>query len=306
MAVPQAVLQQLEDAKEKQKQMQLAGNTETETSPAAVVEEAPQRGEDSSDWQHKYVVLQAKYNAEVPRYAEELRNLRGQMNGLMQSNTELIQKIDQYAKPPEKEVELELSEMNEFPNFVGDVNKIVDHKMKREVDAKVKEALSQFQPQVPNELVDRLNHVESTQAVTVEQVFFNDLTFLVPDWEKINDDPKFSDWLDQMDGFSGYRRRVILDDARRKCHAQRVAAFFTAWKAETGVQKPKPTVPSGRVQPSGNRSSGGVPEKPIYTVEQVTKFYNDVARNQFRGTKEEAEHIKRDIVAAQAEGRIKR
>lgn len=309
MAIPQAVQKQLEAAEAKAKAQ--AGKTEPEQipeeqqaaeviqQPTAQPESEPQQRPQTVDYEHRFNVLQGKYNAEMSRALDEIRALNRQNQELAQRIADMSERVTQVQQQPEQ-TPTEVSEfLSEYPEIAKGVEKLIAQR--------VAQATRDLQPQAPDELVDRMHQLEVSTLNINEQRFFDALTNAVPDWETINNDQEFVAWLRTMDPYSGIPRQVMLNDARQQLDARRAIAFFSSWKeAKKGARPKTPTPPANRVQPSGNRpSSGGTPAARTYTRDDIKRFYEDVRRGKYRGREAERLSIDKDIVAAQAEGRIR-
>jgi len=148
------------------------------------------------------------------------------------------------------------------------------------------------------------------------------LSRAVPDWEVINHDPNFILWLDQVDMFSGQKRKQLIDQAYGSGDAQRTIAFFQAYKNEQTVVSPTPGTQPIQTEPPADRlplaelaapgrghsvssPAPGAPERRIWTAADVNTFYRQKQRGQWAGREAEADRIERDIIAAPAEGRFR-
>lgn len=119
------------------------------------------------------------------------------------------------------------------------------------IDLCTRVARQQFEPLVQS-LVARVARLEQgvqTTQRTVAQVterveetaqdkFFGKMFQLVPDWESLNVDKIFLDWLQKPDIYTGTVKQELLQQALAKWDAERVAAFFTAFKNESGTATP--------------------------------------------------------------------
>ena len=169
------------------------------------------------------------------------------------------------------------------------------------------------------------------------------LNAAVPQWEALNKDPKFIQWSQLPDVFSGAIRRALMQDAWNSGDPNRLIAFFRAYLAEEAATDPQaagatrqpvmqtvvtPTpVPIAQVagQVSASPLHPGAPhlhlsdlaapgrahsaaelpaEKPVYSPQDITRFYTDVAAGRWRGREQQAQAIEADIMMAQREGRI--
>jgi hypothetical protein len=238
-------------------------------------------------FKHKYDVLQAKYNAEVP-------GLHRQIKALQESIAELKKQIETPASSTTEDGAGNTPGLDEDeypPELVAVINK---------QDKQIAELMSTI-----NQLTGNVENIRSETTATKSDAFWNDLIKAVPDWESINVSQKFLVWLGQPDPLTGIIRQNLVDQAQKNLDAARLIAVFNDWKS----QKPQ----SGQGQPNledeviPNNSQGngpGAPEKPVYTRAWVSKFYQDKAAGKSQYTEEQHAQIDRDIIAAQSEGRI--
>ena len=152
--------------------------------------------------------------------------------------------------------------------------------------------------------------VEQTSANTAQTMFLTDLGAVVPDWRELNTDPSFLRWLDQADAFTGEPRLGLLQLAVNNNDAARAAAFFNAYKQETGqaaqtAPEPAP-VSRGKeklVAPGKAKTATVTPEaKRTWTNASIAKLYDDKMKG--RISQKEFDKLERDLFAAQTEGRI--
>jgi hypothetical protein len=162
-----------------------------------------------------------------------------------------------------------------------------------------------------------VQRVVANQQATAEQSFADKLTRAVPDWTRINDDPRFHDWLLTPDDMTGLQRQTYLADAEQALDLQRVVSIFQAWKRESGVQTAPvaaaPAVPSNasklekQVAPGRASASTAAPSQKAekqYTPADIAAFYRDKLRGVYKDRAAEATAIERDIFLAQREGRV--
>ena len=70
----------------------------------------------------------------------------------------------------------------------------------------------------------------------------------VPNWREINQDPRWFDWLNSPEPYSGYRRQDLLNDATAKGDAGRVIVIFKGFIAAAGGQPAQPAQPGQPVR----------------------------------------------------------
>jgi hypothetical protein len=113
-------------------------------------------------------------------------------------------------------------------------------------------------------------------------------------WRDTYADPRFSQWLQSPDDYSGAARSQLLRDAVNKGDTARVAAIYRGFQQEVGQHAPAYQRTQSR-QPA----SGG---KPIYTREQIKRLYEE--RRLGRISDANWALREADIIAAGREGRV--
>lgn len=192
------------------------------------------------------------------------------------------------------------------------------------IDFVLRTARAVIQAEVPalaeQLLAARLTPVQSQVAQvaahvgrTAEQEFFHVVAARVPDWEALNTDAAFIDWLRNVEPLSGVPYQAILSNAREQLDAGRAVAVFDRYKAEAGVARPAPAprpavderaslVEPSRTASAAPRAPGGAANKRQWTRAQVSQFYADARAGKYDAA--QAKQIEADIFQAQSEGRI--
>lgn len=191
-----------------------------------------------------------------------------------------------------------------------------------------KKAREELTPEVETlkQRLDRLEgRVEGVGTVmqrTEQQKMYDNLASTVPNWQQINVDAGFKDWLQVPDPYSGRKRYDMLMDAFTRQDTPRVIQFFKGFAEVTGTptqaESPRNAAPplnngSGQ-RPSladyaaPGRARSGLqelpPDKPVYTNAQIARFYADMRVGKWKGREADAAAIEQDIFQAQHEGRI--
>ena len=329
MSIPKQVKKQSEEVQELYKQIkgepEEAQATEAEATTDAPVdaveepktsdsveEQAPQsetqeqtKSDDQEpkedNWQQKYKSLQGMYNADVPRLSSENRNLTSRV-------TQLEQLLSTMEKPTVKEsVQAEKLITPEDEKEYGDSINIM-RKAAREEIAQLKQQIQQLQDVVP-----KVQQVQTQQKKSSEQNFWNTIANEVPNWQDINKNEAFQAWLLEVDPLTGISRQTYLEDAQNNLDANRVVNFFKTWEGEFGVAKSAQTdrkaqqsqlqkqVSPGKSRNNGAKASG---QPRTYTNDDIKEFFSDVRKGKYKGRDDERGRIERDIFAAQQEGRI--
>lgn len=272
---------------EKQSQMeQLPQPTvESQEPPPSqpTIDSTPPPQEES--WEHRFKVLQGKYNAEVPRFAHENKDLKSRLQSLEEQLEEM-----KNAKPAELLVKPE--EIEQYGEGLIDVARRVAREELASKDAQIAKLRSE------------IDSVKSVQSHVVQDNFFKSLTEMVPDWEALNADANFLNWLDGVDDLTGETRQALLGKAEQQRDPVRAAKFFNtykkasqSWAAQSAASLEQQIVPPTSQAPSAPQA------KKIWTRAEITNFYDRVRR----GTISDADAIaiEADIASASVEGRIR-
>lgn len=204
-------------------------------------------------------------------------------------------------------------ELKEFGQDMIDlVTRIARHEAQTELHT-----FSQSLDSVLGDIQGEVKTVGQTTGKVAEERFLSDLARLVPDWETVNYDEGFLQWLNEVDRFTGMKRLDLLRQAFSSMDSRRTAEFFNAYKVSIAPPAdpatpaaPAPEVPSKRdpsalVSPGQSRASSPKPAEPqakVWTRGDITKFYEDKFHK--RITAEEADRLERDLFKAQREGRV--
>jgi hypothetical protein len=288
----------------------------------------PAPAEDTAE--HRFKVLQGKYNAEVPRLHRHLREVTGENAELKQRVNDLEATVaalhTREAPAPAAAPASPLTE-EEVAQFGPDLIDIIRRVAKQETGVALDAQLKPVQKSV--------KHVQETVAASQKVVaqsarerMLAALSDAVPEWTQQNEDPKFLEWLTQQDAFSGRVRDELLADAYRKNDAPRLIAIFKGFQAENADRTsdqpdPAPTPPkpaegspngldqlvapgTPKAGPTGAQTESG---KMIWTRADIQRF--TIEKNEHirkfpeRDLPEKLQKLDRDLFAAQHEGRIR-
>lgn len=144
----------------------------------------------------------------------------------------------------------------------------------------------------------------------------------VPDWQLINADEKFKDWVQNVDDLSGQKFQDMLLDAWNRNDGPRVAVFFKRFREASGapqsVSGPAPGNPAQPAPakpplerfaaPGTARPGSGTPATPAYqapiTPAAIARFYADVNAGRFKGREAEKDAMEKRIFEATGGGTV--
>jgi hypothetical protein len=274
---------------------------------------------DQDTWERRYHSFRGHANAELQRKEEELKSLRETVDKL-QVSVDKLNEPEPVVVPDVTDVDVE--------TFGADMVGFVQRAARKAVaDALIPvQAKADAFAATLEEMRGQVGQVEERGQASAEAQFFKDVASAVPDYQAINVNPQWLDWLQQVDPFSGHTRQALLNDARVNYDATRVAAMFNAFKATlapatvtppadpatvttpaTPAQSPQGAALERQVSPArssaqtANPEGGGQPK--IWTQKEISDFYGLVARG--RMSREDAQRTEADINLAVAQGRVR-
>jgi hypothetical protein len=159
------------------------------------------------------------------------------------------------------------------------------------------------------ELKGKLGNVSERQVVSDKDRYESALTAAVPDWQTLNVDQGFLNWLAEVDPVYGMPRQYALTNAYEALDANRTATIFNQYKKSLAPapQSNNRADLQRQVAPTRSRTSPAPTnpnvDKRIYNQQDIDAFYTEWRR----GLIDEAEavQIEKDIHAATVEGRIR-
>ena len=274
------------------------GNTVTPPIPPEVAPPQPPR----EDWKQKFLTLQGKYNAEIPRLREEVTGLRALVAEQTHQLADALRQPPKTAEPP--------VDPNAPPKrrFVND-----------EDEAALGPELAAQQDKVLSRAIDPVqNELKATRATIdrmTKRLFFSDLTESVPQWREINKNQEFLDWLGEPDPMDPRRTRDdALKMAASRQDAEAAASIFGLFinahpdvlKPRNGVP-PQPAIPRREdlVQPPRQRGAPPPePAKKTWKTSEIAQFAKEVSRKMWDSRPQEAARIQQEIDSALREGRV--
>lgn len=266
-----------------------------------------------AEWEQRYRTLKGKYEAEVPRLHQQVRDLT-------QSVQELTQRSQQPPTPapetpPQKKRLVTDKDAETFGPDLLDLIKRQSEEIAEDLVSKRSSSLQNEIKRLETEnqtLKAQLGDVSRNQETSAQENYLAKLTNVVPDWEQVNTDQRFLLWLGEVDPFTGLQRQAYLDDAFKALDVNRTAHLFNAWKqsvtpaAPAPVQQRQTTELQRQVTPGKSKATpapAADPNTRIWTVNEIEQFYVEVRKGQH--TPDEARRIENEINLAVSTGRVK-
>jgi hypothetical protein len=257
------------------------------------------------------------------KVAEENRQLRDDLNelrGAMATLTQIQGQAQPTPPPTEPEVPAQAQARSLLkPEEIADYGADLIDVMKRAAREAVQGEINKVK-QENKQLREELGSFQQGMAQKARDDIYGTLLSEVPNWQEINTDKDFLQWLEERDLFSGQPRGALLQEAFEHNDAARVVAFFKGFLRERKTVEPDQTAPP-QAQPSaqpaqtldtmvapgkprGGAASSQGDQKRMWSQAQIHAFYQEVHHGKYRGKEKEQRAIEQDIIAATKEGRV--
>jgi hypothetical protein len=240
---------------------------------------------------NRYASLRGKYDAEVPRLHQQLKDTDSRMRQLLAENQSLRKEI------AEKEQSKSYITDEDKETYGEDMVDLV-RRGAREEGAKYAAEAAKLKAEVDSLREQVRVRDADAQASRVEN-FYRTLTVECPDWEAQNTDKGFLEWLNEADPVYGFQRNEALQRAFNALDPHRVSAIFNQYRQSKRTENPL----AKQVSPS--RHSASVNPQPAprhWSQADIAKFYEAWTRNEI--SDDEAHKIEQEIADAVASQRI--
>lgn len=270
------------------------------------------------DWRHKYQTLQGMFNSQMQQSQAKIQELESKVAELARAP-----KAPEPEEPqvPALDPEFISKSAEAFGSeLIGVIQRIANDEA-RKIFASAQKVADDLKAQLA-----QVQQGVGTMAQPIEEVRLNNFLYglsqVISDWQQVNVDQRFIDWLAEIDGFSGRSKQDLFNDAVNARDVQRTAAFFNRFKVEAGIApQPAPTQ-AAQAQPAapsnsrlerqaqpGRSATGSSPaptsnEVAPVTEGQIREFYTAVAKGQFAGREAEMNAREAAINAAVSRGLI--
>jgi len=264
----------------------------------------------ADDFQQKYNTLRGKYDAEVPRLHQQVRDLTEQLDQLRKQVSEKPKQSEEPTKPKEKVSYVTDADRQEFGEELIDVQRRVAKEVAQEYEDRL---------EAQQKVIDELrSQVDNTGSQLGEMSFAQRLHQLVPDFAQIDNDERWIAWLNEYDPMLRGPRRVQAKAAFDAGDAEAVAHYVNLFKeslSDTQKQEPSSEEKQTRQaelekQVSPNRSANSQSkntgrEAKVYTERELGKAWEKIRVLNTRGQYDDAAKLEAEITAAYLEGRVR-
>lgn len=320
MALPKQVQKDIQDIEEFEKRVaaqqeepkseteEQPEETETvEESPKAEVEEPveeekpkePTVSEVTDDFKQKYNTLRGKYDAEVPRLHQQVKELVAEVQALKEEKA----KIEE--APPEPVSLITDEDKEEFGEDLINIAR--------------KAAKEEFQPLIESqraEIASLKEQLATTGSQVTEVSFEQRLAQRVPDFARINQTPEWVEWLNEYDPMSRAPRRNLAQLAYQNGDVEAVADYVEMFKqtqqpkqdATEKLKEKRQNELERQVTPERNSTTtqtSTANDKRMYTKADADLVWNKVQDAMKNGDYDTADKLEAQITQAYLEGRVK-
>ena len=266
-------------------------------------EVAPEAKDESDNFEAKYSTLKGKYDAEVPRLHEELRDLKESVFDRLDKLSEKQQEPENDT-PEEEEINPLLDAFRE--EYGDDLMKYLDAYFDSKLP-NVKEELSQAVKPVE----EKVASIEESQVNVAQAEFATYLDEHVDgEWLKVweSDDPKFTEFLAKPDPSGLYTYGDLADLYSKNWDVDKMAKLFNVFfeKPESSKKEEKSKSDKDLLVAPSKKSPATTPDtddgKINWTTASIKQFEIDDRKGQY--SPEESKKMWDDLLSAPSEGRI--
>ena len=334
MALPKQVQKQLDEVEELEKQLEAqseeveaksevkkkktskkakAEDTEVEVTDDEPIEEPvaveatpadDSKEEVSESFKQKYATLRGKYDAEVPRLHQQVKELTDQMNAIREE-AEAAKKAEA-EKPKEKVSYVTDADREEYGDDLIDFQRRVAKEASQEYE-------DRFEQQA--KVIEKLQQQISNTGSQVGEVGFTQkLNALVPGFDQLDNDERWVAWLNEYDPMTRGPRRDQAQSAFNSGDAEAVAHYVGLFresinepvangKSDRQTELEKQVTPSRSASTVTNKSSSK--DSRVYSEKELNNAWTKIRTLNTQGKYDDAEKLEAELTAAYMEGRVK-
>ena len=317
MALPKQVQAQLAEVEEYEKALEAQKNQEvqpdTESEVGTETEAATQPAEvtpadtfptdvEEETFKQKYKTLTGKYDAEVPRLHQQVREM-----------AEATKRLQEELKA----LKVEPTKSKEKVSYVTDADREeygedllnVQRRVAQEVSQDYEDRIGQ-QDAIIAKLQEKL---ANTGNQVGEMDFSQRLQQAVPDWSKIDNDERWVAWLNEHDPMLRGQRRVLAQAAFDNGDVEAVSDYVKLWKASLGepdvAKQTRQNELEKQVAPNrsanSTRTQSAAQSSKIYSPREIDNAWTKVRTLNTKGQYAEAEKLEAELTVAYMEGRVR-
>jgi len=308
MPLPKQVQKTLEDVEAVERSLKGEDTPEPETPPeqpdteataAPAPVETPETDTTSEEkWEHKYRRLQGKYDAEVPRLHNQVKELSIQLHQMRQEMSAQEQQAAQRQQEQAQRLVTDEEIEEHGQEYVDLYRRIAREEFQKDL-ASLKQENEQLK-----------QYIQQTGSQIGSLSFEQKLAQLVPDFGAINNDPKWVEWLDTYDPMLRSKRRDVAQAAMNSGDAEAVAHYVKLFRGESAPEQTKSASRQAEInrQVQPDRASAPTVQSSktgkTYSQSDLGKMFRRVAVLGSQGKHDEARKLEMEIDSAFQDGRV--
>jgi hypothetical protein len=248
--------------------------------------------------------------AELKKQAESADQRWRVLQGMIDKKDEeisslrvLLAQLSSAKQEPTEQKPNQLITQADITEYGTDLIDLIGRKASEVVKASVASLESQL-AEIRRELLG----VAQTSVKSAEARFKDAMTSKVADWETLNTDPAFIEWLGKPAPFTKESRLNLLRKAATELDVETAAEFFVKYKEETtpppaAAPAPDPArfVAPGKSKAPATRVDNANTGR-VWTRADIAKLYDDKMAGKL--SQKEFDELERDVFKAQRENRI--
>ena len=257
----------------------------------------------SESFKQKYATLRGKYDAEVPRLHQQVKELTDQMNAIREE-AEAAKKVEA-EKPKEKVSYVTDADREEYGDDLIDFQRRVAKEASQEYE-------DRFEQQA--KVIEQLQQQISNTGNQVGEVGFTQkLNALVPGFDQLDNDERWVAWLNEYDPMTRGPRRDQAQAAFNAGDAEAVAHYVGLFresvepvangKSDRDTELEKQVTPSRSASTVTNKSSSK--NSKVYSEKELNNAWTKIRTLNTQGKYDDAEKLEAELTAAYMEGRVR-
>lgn len=192
--------------------------------------------EDAAYWKQRFDTLAGKFDAEVPRLHQQLREQHERMLALSAQ-------LERATAPPAADSP---AMQQDVENFGEDLVSFVRRTANEQIAAERAQLEKRF-----GAVAQQVEQVQGHVAKSETEKFWGNVIQMVPDWLAVDASPAWIQWLDTSPEYTEATYRQLATQAIEKGKPEKVAKLVAEWRKATG-------------QPPPGNGSAGPPQAPVY------------------------------------------
>ena len=256
----------------------------------------------ADDFKQKYNTLRGKYDAEVPRLHQQVKDLVEQLKSLQ---TQVAEATKHPTKPKEKVSLVTDADRAEFGEELLDVQRRVAEEVSQDYADRLER-----QDAVIRALQDKLSQTGNQVG---EMSFAQRLNSLVPDFAQIDNDERWVSWLNEYDPILRGPRRIPAKAAFDAGDVEAVAHYVSLFKSTIAQPDAAKATRQSELekQVAPNRSANSVKtqsvgrDAKIYSAREVEGVWSKIRNLNTRHKYDDAAKLEAEITTAYLEGRVR-